>query len=92
MIHPINKRFYSWNKMPKHIRDKLNVLPKSRTIPIASNKLTNITENNITTSLVIYGDILGSIIGFKLNLFNLNKIYLNPIISLRRKFSRYFIR
>ena len=45
MKHHINNRFFSWSKMPKHLRDQLNVLARSRTIPVTSNKLVSIPKN-----------------------------------------------
>jgi|SRR6266487_201795 len=67
--------------MSKELRDKLNILPKSKTIPTGSTKLNKIKPNNNCKLIAIYGSNLGSNIGFKLNNISLNGIYLTPIIE-----------
>src|SRR5438128_693413 len=75
------KNYATWSGMSKSLRDKLNVLPKSRTIPVVSNKLIPLEPNNNCNKLVSYGSNLGSNVGLKLNISSLNSIYLTPYIK-----------
>ena len=61
--------------MSKETRDKLNILQKSRIIPINSlqnKKLRKIEPNNDCKSVVVHGLNLGSNIGLRLSKKSLN--------------------
>lgn len=61
-------RFYvTWTGMDRLLREKSDVLCASRTIPVASTRLSKIEQNAHSKSIVVYGTNLGSNIGFKLN-------------------------
>jgi hypothetical protein len=79
----IYKKYYytTWSGMTKTFRTKYNILPKSRTIPVVSNKLNVIKPNNNNVSLILHGLDLSSNIGYKLNSSSLNEIYLSPFIK-----------
>lgn len=63
-----NKNFATWTGMSKEVRDKLNVLQKSRIISINySTKLKKIEPNNECKLIAIYGSNLGSNIGLRLS-------------------------
>jgi hypothetical protein len=73
------KNLISSSKISK--REKLNVLPKGKTISIGSNKLYPINPNNYCTSLVVRGSNLGSNIGLKFNNNDLKTLYLTSFIT-----------
>jgi hypothetical protein len=73
--------YTTWSGMAKTLREKYYILPKSRTIPVVSNKLNVIKPQNNNVSLVLHGLGLSSNIGYKLNSSSLNGIYLSPFIK-----------
>jgi LAGLIDADG DNA endonuclease family len=76
-----NKNFATWTGMSKEVRDKLNVLQKSRIISINSTKLKKIEPNNECKLIAIYGSNLGSNIGLRLSQQSLDNLYLTPLIQ-----------
>jgi hypothetical protein len=58
------KNYATWTSMTKEFRDKLNVLPKSSTLPTGSTQLNKIKSNNNCKLIAIYGSNLGSNIEF----------------------------
>lgn len=67
--------------MSKLERSKFYVLPKSKTVFSGPKNLKRIIPNDNCTSIVKYGDFLGSNIGMKLTNFDLKGLYLDPIIK-----------